>query len=39
MKVKELTPEKQQKILLRRQKEIARWEKEKARPKRNMYFI
>lgn len=39
MKIKQITPEKQQKILLRRQKEIARWEREKARPKRNMYFI
>lgn len=39
MKVKEITPEKQQKNLLKRQKEIARWEKEKARPKRNMYFV
>lgn len=39
MKRKQITPEKQQKILLRRQKEIARWEREKARPKRNMYFV
>ena len=39
MKIKQITPEKQQKILLRRQKEIARWEREKARPKRNMYFV
>ena len=39
MKTKEITPEKQQKILLKRQKEIARWEREKARPKRNMYFV
>ena len=39
MKIKQITPERQQKILLRRQKEIARWEREKARPKRNMYFV
>ncbi len=39
MKIKELTPEKQQKILLKRQKEIARWEREKSKPKRNMYFV
>ncbi|MBQ8227796.1 MAG: MFS transporter [Clostridia bacterium] len=39
MRVKEITPEKQQKIILKRQKEIARWEKEKARPKKNLYFV
>ncbi len=39
MKAKEITPEKRQKILLKRQKEIARWEKEKAKPKKNMYFV
>ncbi len=39
MKSKTFTPEKQQKLLLKRQKEIARWEKEKARPKKNLYFV
>ncbi|MBQ8783541.1 MAG: MFS transporter [Clostridia bacterium] len=39
MKVKEITPEKRQKLLLKRQKEIAHWEKEKARPKKNLYFV
>ena len=38
MKVKELTPEKLQKKALKKQKEIAKWEREKARPKRNYYF-
>ena len=38
MKTKELTPEKLQKKALKKQKEIAKWEKEKARPKRNYYF-
>lgn len=38
MKVKELTPEKLQKKELKKQKEIAKWEKEKARPKRSYYF-
>ena len=38
MKTKELTPEKLQKNALKKQKEIAKWEKEKARPKRNYYF-
>jgi len=36
---KAITAEKLQKIQLRREKEIAKWEKEKARPKRNMYFV
>ncbi len=39
MKVKELTPEKLQKNQLKREKEIKKWEKEKARPQRNLYFI
>ncbi len=39
MKTKEMSPEKLQKIALRREKEIAKWEKEKARPKKDMYFI
>ena len=39
MKVKELTPEKIQKRELKKQKEIAKWEKEKARPKRSYYFV
>ncbi len=39
MRVKELTPEKQQKLLMKRQREIKHWEKEKARPKRNLYFV
>lgn len=38
MKVKELTPEQLQKKALKKQKEIAKWEKEKARPKRSYYF-
>lgn len=33
------TAEKLQKRQLRREKEIAKWEKEKARPKRNLYFV
>ncbi len=38
MKTKEMTPEKLAKTAARKEKEIAKWEKEKARPKRNMYF-
>ncbi len=38
MKTKALTPEKLAKKQLRKEKEIAYWEKQKARPKRNMYF-
>ena len=38
MKTKEMTPEKLQKAALRREKEIAKWEKEKAKPKRSYYF-
>ena len=33
------TAEKLQKMQLKREKEIAKWEREKARPKRNMYFV
>ena len=39
MKEKTVTPEKLQKIQLRREKEIRKWEKEKSRPKRNTYFL
>ncbi|MGN0542647.1 MAG: MFS transporter [Acutalibacteraceae bacterium] len=39
MKTKELTPEKIQKIALKKQKEIAKWEREKARPKSKNYLI
>ncbi len=39
MKKKALTPEKLRKQAIRREKEIARWEKEKARPKRNYYIV
>ena len=38
MKTKVMTPEKLEKIRVKREKEIAKWEKEKARPKRNYYF-
>ncbi len=38
MKKKELSPEKLRKRALKREKEIAKWEKEKARPKRSYYF-
>ena len=36
---REVTAEKLAKQKLRREKEILKWEKEKARPKRNMYFV
>lgn len=39
MKGKTLTPEKQSKLLLKREKEIKKWEREKARPKRNLYVV
>lgn len=39
MKEKTITPEKLLKQQQKREKEIAKWEKEKARPKRNTYFI
>lgn len=38
MKTKEMTAEKLRKIQLRREKEIAYWEKQKTRPKKNFYF-
>ncbi len=38
MKTKEMTPEKLAKLSIRREKEILKWEKEKARPKKNLYF-
>lgn len=39
MKNKVKTPEQLRKAAVRREKEIARWEKEKARPKRNYYIV
>ena len=39
MKAKNLSPEKLKKQQLRREKEIQKWEKEKARPKKNLYFV
>lgn len=39
MKLKELTPEKLKKQQLKREKEIRKWEREKARPKRNLYIV
>lgn len=36
---REMTAEKLEKLRLRREKEIAKWEKEKARPKKNIYFV
>lgn len=39
MITKTITPEKLRKKQLKREKEIAKWEKEKARPKKNLYFI
>ncbi len=38
MKAKEFSSEKLLKLQKRREKEIAKWEKEKARPKKNYYF-
>ena len=38
MSTKTMTPEKLRKQALRREKEIKKWEREKARPKSNMYF-
>lgn len=38
MKKKELSPEQLRKRALKKEKEIAKWEKEKARPKRSYYF-
>ena len=39
MKSNAITPEKLKKQQLRREKEILKWEKEKARPKKNLYFV
>ena len=39
MKTKTLTPEKQARLIQKREKEIKKWEREKARPKRNLYFV
>ncbi len=39
MAKKPMSPEKLEKLKLKREKEIRKWEKEKARPKRNMYFV
>lgn len=39
MKQKQLTHQQFEKKALRKQKEIAKWEKEKARPKRSYYII
>ena len=38
MKTKTMTPEKMAKIAAKKEKEIAKWEKQKARPKGNTYF-
>ncbi len=38
MKTKTITPEKMAKIAAKKEKEIAKWEKQKARPKGNTYF-
>lgn len=37
--MKEMTTEKLRKKQLKREKEIAKWEKERAKPKKNMYFV
>ena len=34
-----MTADKLEKLKIRREKEIEKWEKEKARPKKNMYFV
>lgn len=39
MKTKTLSPEKAEKKLLKKQREIAKWEREKARPKNNYYLV
>lgn len=39
MKTKELTPQQLKKSAAKREKEIAKWEREKARPKKNLYFV
>ncbi|MBR2315850.1 MAG: MFS transporter [Clostridia bacterium] len=38
MKTKTMTPEKMAKIAAKKEKEIAKWEKQKAKPKGNTYF-
>ncbi len=37
--MKQITPEKCRKIQAKKEKEIRKWEKEKAKPRRNLYFI
>ena len=39
MKTKELSPEKLQKLRVKREKEIRKWEREKAKPKRDYYLV
>lgn len=39
MKTKELTPQQLKKAAAKKEKEIAKWEREKARPKKNLYFV
>ena len=39
MSAKTLSPEKQRKLAEKKQREIAKWEREKARPRRNTYLI
>lgn len=39
MKTAQMTPEKIAEQQLKREKELSRWEKERAKPKRNLYFI
>lgn len=39
MAAKTVSPEKQRRAALKKQKEIAKWEKEKARPRRNTFLI
>ena len=38
MKTKALTPEKAEKLRLKREKEIIKWEKEKKRPQHSFYM-
>lgn len=39
IKTKEMSPEKLKRLQLKREKEIRKWEKEKARPRKNLYFV
>lgn len=39
MKIKEISPENLEKKRIKNKKEIQKWEKEKSRPKKNMYFV